>query len=63
MEPENRISNKALTVWKISGLIGSAITWIISIAILTLTIFLSGHIGLLVFYSSFRSSSRICPST
>ncbi|KWW12648.1 MULTISPECIES: PH domain-containing protein [Peribacillus] len=39
MEPENRISNKALTVWKISGLIGSAITWIISIAILTLTIF------------------------
>ncbi|PJN91084.1 PH domain-containing protein [Bacillus sp. mrc49] len=39
MEPENRISNKALTVWKISGLLSSAITWIISIAILALTIF------------------------
>ncbi|WP_285769480.1 PH domain-containing protein [Peribacillus sp. SI8-4] len=39
MELENRISNKALTVWKISGLIGSSITWIICIAIFTLTVF------------------------
>ncbi|AOH53002.1 hypothetical protein ABE28_001360 [Peribacillus muralis] len=38
MEPENRISNKALTVWRISGIIGCSITWIIVIAVLVLTI-------------------------
>ncbi|MGE7880197.1 PH domain-containing protein [Peribacillus muralis] len=38
MEPENRISNKALTVWKISGIISCSITWIIVIAVLVLTI-------------------------
>ncbi|MCK1995507.1 PH domain-containing protein [Peribacillus muralis] len=54
MEPENRISNKALTVWKISGLIGCSITWVIGIALLVLTIVFNWSywmIGVLIIFS------------
>ncbi|WP_028390578.1 PH domain-containing protein [Bacillus cihuensis] len=38
MEPRNRISNKALKVWRVSGIIRAAICWIITIAVLVVTI-------------------------
>jgi uncharacterized protein len=36
--PKNRISERALTVWKTSAIISSMIGWIITIAVLVLTI-------------------------
>lgn len=36
--PKNRISERALTVWKTSAVISSLIGWIITIAVLVLTI-------------------------
>ncbi|MCH1627259.1 PH domain-containing protein [Ferdinandcohnia quinoae] len=36
--PKNRISERALTVWKISALISSIIGWVVTIAVLVLTI-------------------------
>ena len=38
MEPTSRISEKALTVWKFSGVIGCLITWILCGVLLVLTI-------------------------
>ncbi|MFJ5625482.1 PH domain-containing protein [Peribacillus loiseleuriae] len=38
MEPRNRISSKALKVWRISGVINAAICWVITIAVLVVTI-------------------------
>jgi uncharacterized protein len=58
MEPENRISNKALTVWKISGLINCSITWIISIAVLVLTFIFDWTywvLGALIIFSLIQS--------
>lgn len=36
--PKNRISERALTVWRLSALISSVIGWVITIAVLVLTI-------------------------
>src|SRR6476620_12623282 len=38
MELQNRISTKALKVWRIMGIIECSITWIITITVLILTI-------------------------
>ena len=38
MEPQSLISDKALTAWKFSGLIGCSIIWVLSLVILVLTI-------------------------
>ena len=38
MEPQNQISQKALKVWRIIGVIECSITWVITIAVLILTI-------------------------
>jgi membrane protein YdbS with pleckstrin-like domain len=36
-EPKHRISEKAITVWRISGAVSSAISWIIFFALVTVT--------------------------
>ena len=36
--PKSRISERALTVWKFSGIISSLITWILCVVLLVLTI-------------------------
>jgi uncharacterized protein len=36
-EPKHRISERAITVWRISGAISSAISWIIFFALVTVT--------------------------
>ena len=36
MEPQSLISDKALTAWKFSGLIGCSIIWVLSLVILVL---------------------------
>ena len=38
MEPQNQISQRALKVWRIIGVIECSITWVITIAVLILTI-------------------------
>ena len=38
MEPQNQISKKALKVWRIIGVIECSITWVITIAVLILTV-------------------------
>lgn len=38
MEPRNRISSKALKVWRVSGVINAVICWVITSAILVVTI-------------------------
>jgi uncharacterized protein len=37
-EPKHRISERAITVWRISGAISSAISWIIFFALVTVTV-------------------------
>jgi uncharacterized protein len=47
-EPQKRISEKALKVWRLYGIMYASIMWIISIAALVLTILFDWHWGIVV---------------